>query len=507
MFLTEEMPYSGAVTCQARSADLGSRVVRGGIWVFALRITNSLLVLARTIVLARFLAPADFGVFGIALLAMSALETFSQTGFSTALIQKKDDTESYLDTAWTVQAVRGILLALVLYLTAGYVAAFFGASAAKPILQVIGLSMLFQGFTSIGVLYFQKDLEFHKQFIYMFSGTVADMTVTIAAVFFLRNVWALAIGLLAGNLMRMVVSYFIHPYRPRLGFDQQQFRELSGFGKWILGSSILIFLLTQGDSALVGKVLGVSALGFYQLAYRLSNMPATEITQVISQVTFPAYSKLQDDLPRLRQAYLKVLQITAFLSFPIAGLIFVLAKDFTEIFLGEKWMPVVPAMQALCIFGVLRGVGGTLGPVLPAVGKPKIQTRASAVQLLILAVIIYPLTKSWGIVGTSLSIIFPMIVSVALLFWEVKAILGLKYRSILKSVVLPAVSAGLMCLVVFFAKVILIIDAGILGILTLFLIGAVVYIGITHVWDRVTGYQMRKLLHNAVGGLIETKNL
>src|SRR4030042_4999343 len=100
------------------------------------------------------------------------------------------------------------------------------------------------------------------------------------------------------------------------------------------------------------------------MAYRISNMPATEITHVVSQVTFPAYSKIQEDVPRLREAYLRVLQLTTFLSFPLAGLIFVLAPDFTKIFLGGKWMPMVPAMQVLCIFGVTRSIGATMGPIL-----------------------------------------------------------------------------------------------------------------------------------------------
>ncbi len=173
------------------TAGLKARVVRGGMWVFALRITSRLFQLARTIVIARLLAPSDFGVFGIALLAMSALSTFSQTGFNAALVQKKQDTKHYLDTAWTVQAIRGGVLALIAFAIAPYVAAFFDAPAAKRILQVIALSVLLQGFTNIGVVYFQKELQFHKQFIYQLSGTLADIGVAISAAFLLRSVWAL----------------------------------------------------------------------------------------------------------------------------------------------------------------------------------------------------------------------------------------------------------------------------------------------------------------------------
>jgi O-antigen/teichoic acid export membrane protein len=325
--------------------NLSQRTVRGGFWVFSLRIVQQLLGLVRLIILARILAPHDFGLMGIALLTMATLNTFSQTGFQQALIQKKEDIKSYLDAAWTVIIIRGIILFFILYFIAPYAAIFFKSPNALPIIRVIGFSVLFQAFTNIGVIYFQKELEFNKQFIYQLSGTLTDFIVAILAVLILRNVWALVFGLLAGNAARCFVSYLIHPYRPHLSSNLGKAKELFGFGKWILSSSILIFLITQGDDIFVGKLLGVAALGFYQMAYKISNMPATEITHVISQVTFPAYSKLQGDIPKLREAYLKVLQITAFLSFPIAGLIFILAPDFTRLFLGEKWMPMVPAMQ------------------------------------------------------------------------------------------------------------------------------------------------------------------
>ena len=383
---------------------LSQRVVRGGFWVFALRIVDRLFKLVRTIVLARLLAPKDFGLFGIALLAMSALETFSQTGFQQALIQKDRDIKPYLDTAWTVQAIRGALLALILFGIGPYVAAFFGEPAAAALLRVLGLSMLFQGFANIGVVYFQKELEFHKQFAYQLSGTPADLLVAITAAVLLRNAWALIFGLLAANFVRMVVSYMIHPYRPQTRLEGARARELYGFGRWVLGSSILIFLLSQGDDALVGKVLGATALGFYQMAYLISNLPATEITHVISQVTFPAYSKLQDNLPKLREAYLKTLQLTAFVSISLAGGIFILAPEFTRIFWGAKWMPMVPAMQILCILGALRSIAAASGPIFLALGRPDIQAKLPAAQLALLAILIYPLTAKWGITGTAASV-------------------------------------------------------------------------------------------------------
>jgi O-antigen/teichoic acid export membrane protein len=277
------------------------------------------------------------------------------------LIQKQENIEDYLDTAWTVSVLRGLVLFVAVFLATPHIAGFFNVLAATSIIRVIGISVLLKGMTNIGVVYFQRELEFDKQFIFQMSGTAADLIVAAMAVFFLRSVWALVFGLLARNLVGFVVSYLIHSYRPRVRIEVGKVKELYGFGKWVLGSSILLFLLNQGDDVLLGKVVGVKALGLYQMAYHISNLPATEITHVISKVSFPTFSKLQDHLSKLRLAYLQTLRVTTFVSFPLAGGIFLLAPHFTSIFLGDKWMPMVPAMQTLALWGLIRSIGATTG--------------------------------------------------------------------------------------------------------------------------------------------------
>jgi len=485
---------------------LYQRTIRSGAWAFALRITEQVFSIARLIILARILAPNDFGLVGIALLAMATLETFSQTGFQQALIQKKENIKDYLDAAWTVMVLRSLILCAILFFAAPYVAIFFKAPQATTIIQVIGISLLLGGvgglggFVNIGVLYFQKELEFNKQFIYRASGTLADFVVAVAAVLILRSVWALVFGLLAGNLVRLIVSYLIHPYRPHFKLDLAKTKELFGFGKWILGSSILVFLITQGDDIFVGKLLGVTLLGFYQMAYRISNAPATEITHVISQVTFPAYSKLQENIPKLREAYLKVLQVTAFLSFPIAGLIFVLAPDFTEIFLGEKWMPMVPAMQVLAIWGILRAVG-TVGPVAQAVGKPRIATNIQLVQLIVLATLIYPLSVRWGILGTSLAVVFGSLVARLISSYMVIKITECRIKSFCRLIAFPLTGTIIMVLPIFFLKMHSVISIGILEFLMYIGLGILIYLGITYLFDRFLNYKMELIIRDSLYSL------
>lgn len=480
---------------------LSQRTLRGGFWVFSLRTVQQVFGLARLLILARILAPNDFGLMGMALLTMSTLETFSQTGFQAALIQKKEDIESYLDAAWTVLVLRGLLLFGILYFAAPFAAAFFDAPEARPVIQAIGLSSLFQALTNIGVIYFQKDLEFNKEFIYQFAGTLSDFIVAVTAVLILKNVWALVFGMLAGNAVRCIVSYLIHPYRPHLSRDLKKSRELFGFGKWVLGSSILLFLITQGDDIFVGKLLGATALGFYQLAYRISNMPATEITQVVSSVTFPVYSKIQSDIPKLREAYLKVLQVTAFLSFPIAGMIFVLAPDFTKIFLGEKWMPMVPAMQILVFWGAIRSMAGVNSSVLHAVKRPDIITKLSAIKLPIMAILIYPLSIKYGITGTSLAVFISAIFITPNTFYIViSKILSSKISVILKTVSVPfAGTIFIVSLITFFTPDNLSLSGFILAVTA----GIACYFLVTYILDNLLKQNIWYNIKTAMSGVLK----
>lgn len=481
---------------------LSQRVVRGGFWVFALRIASRVLTLIRTIVLARLLAPSDFGLMGIALLAMSALETFSQTGFQATLIQKREDIEDYLDTAWTVSALRGLVLFAILYLAAPYIALLFDSPAAAPIMQVIGMSMLLNGLTNIGVIYFQKELEFNKRFVYQLSGTTADLVVAITAVLLLRSVWALVFGHLTGNLVRFVMSYLIYPYRPRVRFEAGKAKDLYGFGRWVLGSSILMFLLTQGDDALVGKVLGATALGFYQMAYRLSNLPATEISHAISQITFPAYSKLQDNPLKLREAYLKTLQFTAFISIPLAGAIFILAPEFTKIFLGEKWMLTVPAMQALALWGLIRSIGATMGPVFQSTGKPEILTRLQFVALVLLVILIYPLSMRWGILGTSLAVISSTLIPNLAAGYMVIKVTQCRIWDFCGRIGFPLINTVIVILFVLVLKSYLIDPIEMLEFMFIVMFSILVYLGATFLFDKLFGCY-KEIIELALGRNID----
>lgn len=389
---------------------LGHRAVKGGMWILALRVVNRGLGFLRTVVLARLLSPGDFGIFGIALLAISFLENFSTTGINMALVQKKESIREYLDSAWTINIARAFVLFLILFFGAPAIAYFFESPAAEGVIRALAFIQLFYGAENIGTVYFQKDIRFEKVFLLKFGGMVANVVVSIILAFVLKTVWALVYGALCGAFIKTILSFVLHAYRPKLKIRAGKIIELLHFGKWVFGSSILVFLITQGDDIFVGKVLGTATLGLYQMAYLLSNLPATEISNFVAQITFPVYAKMQNNISMLRNAYFRVLQLVAFIVFPISGLILVLAGDFTYLFLGEKWLPMVPAMQILTIWGLVRAIGTTTTQVFNAVGQPDLSTKIKFSQLLLMAVLIYPLTSAWGLVGTALAVVWATLI-------------------------------------------------------------------------------------------------
>ncbi len=383
---------------------LKRKVFSGGIWLFSLKIISKILGFGRTIVLARLLEPSDFGLFGIAILIISIVETFSSTGFELALVQRKEKTKDYLNTAWSFNLIKASFLTLIIFLASPFLASFFNNPQSINIIKAISLTILIKAGVNIGTIYFQKELNFKKRFRYEISGITAELITVILFALILKNVWALVFGLLASKITRLLASYLMHPWRPKFCLSLKKTKELFAFGKWLSGLNVLNFLIVQGDDLLVGKLLGTIPLGFYQMAYKISNMPATEISHLTSQISFPAYAKLQNNLLKVKKMHFNTLNFITLLSVPLAGLIFFFAGDFTKIFLGEKWLPIVPSLKVLSLWGAIRSINSSNGTLLTALGKPKMAVKIQLTKLILLATLIYPLTVKWNIWGASIAV-------------------------------------------------------------------------------------------------------
>jgi len=403
--------------------------------------------LIRTWILARLLAPEDFGMAGIATLAVGVLEAFSQTGFDRALVQKKGVNTDYLDTAWTVSMVRGGVLCLIFFLASPSVANFYNVPGAAPICRIVGLSFLAKGLNNIGVIFLSKEMRFGRNFFYEMSVVLIGFFVTISLAFMLRNEWALVWGLVAQFVTRLVGSYIVDAYRPSFRLDLTKTRELYSFGFWIFASTVVTFLAKRGDSIVLPKILDVTAFGFYTMAFTVATLPATQVG-VVSRVLFPTYCKLQDDPSRLKNYYLRAMRIIPFLTIPACGGIFILAGPIAHI-LGDKWMPIVPAVQILVFSTMLKTIIDSCSALFNAVGKPSLVFILTLTRTIVLAILVYPLTSKWNISGTALSVLLAACFSIPIWIYGLKKELNVGAGDYINALLPPLLAAASMVATVY----------------------------------------------------------
>ncbi len=478
------------------SPDLYRKSVRGGVWVFALRISLQIIFTARYLVFLHFIPITDVGLLGIAMLMIDILNKFTNTGFNAALIQKTDDIKGYLDTAWTVNIIRSVILFAILYFAAPYLA-MLKVPPEKVVLTItiiraVGLLMIANAFNNIALVYFRKELQFNKRFIFEIAATLVNVIVSISIAVIYRSVWSLVLGRLAAALTRCLLSYLMHPYRPALKFDLLKAREMWSFGKWVFAGTVINFLITQGDDLFVWGLLGPASLLLYQLAYKFSNIPATEITTLINQVSFPAYSKIQNDIPRLRDAYLKVLQLTAFLSIPVAGLIFILTPDFVHLFLPAEYAPMIRPMQILAVSGTLVALGATMGPVFQAMGKLGPVIIVQAAKFILFAFLIYPLTTRFDLTGTAIVVLAVKVIFRPFEIYLISRAIDCNFWDRFKPITLPLAATLLTIVVITCCKRLIFTEVTLVWFFVLAIIGLCTYTAIVYVFDKFLGCGIEK---------------
>jgi lipopolysaccharide exporter len=438
--------------------DLYRRSIKGGYWVTLLQLVMNLLSFGKVIIIANFFFLEDLGIISIALMMMEILSTFTETGFDAALVQKKENIHSYLDTAWTSGLVKGIMLFAILYFAAPFLASIAPqvsqdkVALTTSILRAMSICFLINGLKNVGIIYFQKELEFRKVFMMSFVFSLADIILSVALVFIFHSIWGVILARIIAAAANCICGYILSPYRPRLHFEIAKARDLWRFGKWIYGLNIVGYIVSRGDTYFVWSYLGLSQLALYKYAFDFATMPAAQLAGVISSVSFPAYSKIQNDIPRLREAYLKVLKVTILFAAPASFLILILGSDFVHLFLPERMYPMIFTLQLLTFKGFLSSFTSTIVPVYQSVNKPHIPGALSACFLLILAILIYPLTKMWGITGTALATIIPVLCICPINVLILCRILSCPLLSLGRAILLPFGASVVMACSVFLLK-------------------------------------------------------
>ncbi len=422
--------------------DTRRKMAKGAFWSVSFRLAVRAIGLLSTLFLARLLVPADFGLVAMATSILAALEIMSAFSFDIALIQNPSAQRRHYDTAWTFNVIFGLVNACILLALAGPAAEFYGEPRVTNIMRWFAVYAALQGFNNIGIVAFQKDLELHKEFSFGVTTKLVAFTVTLLLAYALRSYWALVAGTMASTITGLALSYWMHPYRPRLSLAARG--ELFHFSKWMLINNALIFLIHRSADLAIGKLVGAQALGTYSIAYEISNLPTTELVFPISRAIFPGYSKMAGSLQELRRGFVDVLSIILLFVVPAGVGICVLAEPLVRAVLGTKWEAAIPLVQMLSVFGVLRASTSNCGAVFLALGIPRVLTYLTLLFLAIMLPAFWIWVPMYGAAGAAKGLVVAASIQMPVVFAIVARSIGLGLPALLSVAWRPLLAAALM---------------------------------------------------------------
>ncbi len=387
------------------------------------RVVSRGFAFVRTAILARILSPAQFGVYGIVLIVLALLELLTETGVNIFLIQEKDDIDSYINTSWVVSIVRGLIVSLLVIAFAPLIGAFFKSVEVIPLLYLAAVIPLVRGFINPAQVKLQKNLQFGKEFTLRTIVFAVDCLFAIFLALTLKTPASLVYGLIAGAFTEVLLSLVMVSPAPKFIFDKLKTLKVIKKGKWITLAGIFDYLSKNGDNLVVGKLLGTSALGFYQMAYTFSTLPVTEVSDVSGKVVFPIYTRISEDKKRLKRAYILLLLGVTGLVIPLSIAFFVFAKEITLIILGANWLPIIEPIKILAIFGAIKAISGTSSAVFLGLKKQEIVTFITLIRFITLAITVVPLTVTAGIQGTALAALISSLVPLPIILYNLTKVL------------------------------------------------------------------------------------
>ncbi|MFZ2498681.1 lipopolysaccharide biosynthesis protein [Methanosarcina sp.] len=430
--------------------NLKSKAVYSAAFIALSVMIQRTLTFVTKIVLARLLAPADFGLIAVALLTVNSIALFRDFGIGATLIYKDDDSEyTAANTALVLLPVIAGILLILAYISAPFVADFFKNSFVKPIVRVLAFTLLINSFSTVPSQLLDKELEFKKKVLPETVPKVAYGIISITLAWIGFGVWSIVYGEIALSLLSVVLVWAVSDWRPTFRFNIKAAYDLLDYGKYILGTTILMFFITNIDNAIVARMLGTEVLGIYTMAYAISTLLATQTTFMIDKVMFPTYIKLQGDRDAVKRAYIKTLKYVSMVSIPATVGIFAIAPDFVSVVLGDKWTSAVIPIQILSIFGLSKSIAASNGSLRNSLGRPDIEVKLTLLQIMIFLIIFYPLTIYKGIIGMCIAVLVSALITHISSFIINQQLFDIKIIDVVKAIYIYFLNALLMLLILY----------------------------------------------------------
>jgi len=349
---------------------LEAKVLAGVRWVAIGQIATQTGRFAVSVVLARLLAPSEFGLMAMAAVITTVASLFPTLGTAQAIVQRRELPQGLLRSLATVGLVTGVTLSAILAVGAWSMAnTLFAEPRVASIVAVLGIQFTIQSLSIVPENLMQREMQLNRLVAIDVANLVVSSSIAVGLALNGWGVWALVTANLVGALVRTVAILFASPWRLKFGFDLNALRGVAGFSASVMASNLVNYAARFTDRIAIGRLLGVTSLGFYDYACRLYWYPMEAVTPVLLGVMFPAFSKIQDDNAKLGRAFLRANGLIALVVCPIMIGLAAVADPFIPVLLGERWRPLVPLVEILAPAGILAALGVTQGHLFLAKGK------------------------------------------------------------------------------------------------------------------------------------------
>ncbi|MBU1044908.1 MAG: MOP flippase family protein [Candidatus Omnitrophica bacterium] len=379
---------------------LRQKTIQGLWWGFGARVFIQLSQFIIMAVLAHLLSPSDFGLIGMVTVYFGFALMFGELGVSAALIQSQKVNQDHFSSAFWINLLAGITLSLIFLLSAPFIAGFYAKPELIKLIRVISISCFISSFSIVQSAILRKEMNFKAIALAESAAILIAGILGIFAALNGKGVWSLVFHFMSFIFIKSVLVWFFSPWRPKFLFSKTAIKDIFSFSMNMTGLNIVEYFARNIDYLLVGKFLGAGALGLYTLAYKFMLYPLQNISNVIGGVMFPAFSKIQDDLEKVRANYLKMVKAIALISFPLMLGMFVLAPEFIRIVFGIKWEQAIPIVRILSFCGMLQSIEATVGDIFRSQGRSDIHFRLQVVGTIIVSLCI-SIGLKWGIKGVA----------------------------------------------------------------------------------------------------------
>lgn len=419
---------------------------RGAMWQVLAGGWQALVRLGASTILARTLAPADFGLFGMALLIVELVDYLGSLGMTAGVIAKKEVSDKELSTCfWTMAGIR-LLLFCIAFAAAPFAAVFMNEPRVEAVVRVVSCTFLISilSITSNAIL--SRKMQFGKISI---IDAVAILLESLLAVYLAKTTslgyWALVYPMLVANLFSKLSLFIVAGWLPKFIFDKESFKFQFRFGIHGLGFNIANYLHQNLDYFMVGRLLGTTALGLYEYAYRIPHIVLDRLARPVGAVVFPALSRVQDDDDALIRGYVETVRYVTVVAFPLLGGLIAIAEPLVHILWGKQWHSIVIPLQILSLCAALRCCVQPIGAVFLCKHRPDIPFKQSVISCIATAILVFVGISFYDVNGVALGMLFSTvsyIYALRIAFKITKNPLKLLYYTIFPSFLSATVSSA-----------------------------------------------------------------